>query len=127
MRHGRTWLMGASLAALAAGVLWAPQSAGKDIGYVEDFALAKDRTTALKQLIPGTEDYYYYHCLHHLNGGQLDKVEPLTKLWYERHGQTARLTEIQTRFALLNFDNDPKRTIQYVRDRLNLSFNHQKE
>ena len=35
-----------------------------EIGYIEDFALAKDRAEALKQLIPGTEDYYYYHCLH---------------------------------------------------------------
>jgi len=54
--------MGASLAALAAGVLWAPQSAARTSDYVEDFALCKDRTVALKQLIPGTEDYYYYHC-----------------------------------------------------------------
>ena len=32
----------------------------------QDFALAKDRATALKLLIPGTEDYYYYHALHAL-------------------------------------------------------------
>jgi len=30
-----------------------------EIGYVEDFALAKDRAEALKQLIPGTDNYYY--------------------------------------------------------------------
>ncbi len=34
---------------------------GGEIGYVEEFALAKDRAEALKQLIPGTDDYYYYH------------------------------------------------------------------
>ena len=28
-----------------------------EIGSVEDFALEADRTTALKQLIPGTEEY----------------------------------------------------------------------
>ncbi len=34
-----------------------------EIGFAEEFALAKDRAEALKKLIPGTEDYYYYHCL----------------------------------------------------------------
>ena len=31
------------------------------IDFIEDFALAEDRTIPLKQLIPGTEDFYYYH------------------------------------------------------------------
>ena len=31
----------------------------------------------LKQLIPGTEDYYYYHCLHLQNTEQFDKVDEL--------------------------------------------------
>src|SRR4051812_11692347 len=98
-----------------------------EIGFLEDFALAKDRNAALKQLIPGTEDYYYYHCLHYLNSGQFEKVEPLTRLWYERHRQTPRLTEIQTRYALLNYEKDPKGTLEYVRSRLGLHFSHQKE
>ena len=34
-----------------------------DIGFIEKFALAKDRNEALKLLIPGTTDYYYYHSL----------------------------------------------------------------
>ena len=54
-----------SLCFLCASVpLWfvLPSSAtAGDIGFVEDFALAKDRAAALKQLIPGTEDYYFYH------------------------------------------------------------------
>ena len=32
---------------------------------------------AAGQLIPGTEDYYYYHCLHYQNTEQFDKVEEL--------------------------------------------------
>ena len=35
---------------------WQTQAA--EIGYLEDFALAKDRAIPLQQLIPGTEDYY---------------------------------------------------------------------
>ena len=127
MRRATVWLMGVSLAALAGTVLLTPHTNAGDIGFIEDFALAKDRTAALKQLIPGTDDYYYYHCLHYLNSGQFEKIEPLTKLWYERHGQAGRLTEIQTRLALLNYEKDPKGTLNYVRSRLGLRFDHQKE
>jgi hypothetical protein len=117
----------AVLLALIGGMMMTPRTTAGDIGYVEDFALAKDRPEALKQLIPGTDDYYYYHCLHYLNTEQFEKVEPLTKLWHERHNQTPRLTEIQTRYALLTYDRDPKKSLEYVRWRLGVQFNHQKE
>jgi hypothetical protein len=98
-----------------------------EIGFIEDFALAKDREAALKKLIPGTEDYYYFHCLHFLNTEQYDKVEPMTRPWHQRHGQTPRLTEIQTRYALLTHGGDPAKSLAYLRDKLGLRFDHQKE
>jgi hypothetical protein len=127
MRAVRPWLAGFVLAGLLGVLLLTPNARGGDVGFVEDFALAKDRTTALKQLIPGTEDYYYYHCLHYLHTAQFDKVVPMTGQWYSRHGQTARLTEIQTRHALLAYEKDPKKSLDYVRARLGLYFDHQKE
>ena len=48
-----------------------------EIGFLEDFALAKDRAAVLKQLIPGSEEYYYYHCLHYQNTEQFDKVDAM--------------------------------------------------
>ena len=39
-------------------------SYGGELGFIEQFSLNEDRTGPLKQLIPGTEDYYYYHCIH---------------------------------------------------------------
>jgi hypothetical protein len=98
-----------------------------EVGYIEDFALTKDRAVALRQLIPGTEDYYYFHCLHLLNTGRLDKVEELTRPWLERFGQTTRLTEIQNRHALLSYDRQPQKSLDYLKRRLGLLFNHQKE
>src|SRR5882762_8877734 len=115
MKHMVVWAAWLSLMAATA-------RAG-EVGYVEDFALARDRAAALKQLIPGTEDYYYYHCLHLLNTEQFDKIPELTKLWHERFNQTPRLTEIQTRHALLTFDRDPKKSLDYLRNHLNLHFN----
>ena len=104
----------------------APAAAAGEVGFVEDFALARDRAAALRQLIPGTEDYYYYHGLHDLNTEQFDKAEALTKPWLERFGQTPRLTEIQTRHALLTYDRDPQKTLAYLRNQLDLQFDHQR-
>src|SRR5437667_8113064 len=88
-----------------------------EVGYVEDFALARDRAARLRRLIPGTEDYYYYHCLHLLNTEQYEQVVALTRPWLERFGQTPRLTEIQTRHALLTYEKNPQRTLGYLRER----------
>ncbi len=120
------WLSAGSLVVVLLLVPGSGVRAG-DIGYVEDFALAKDRAASLKQLIPGTEDFYYYHGLHLLQTEQFDKIEPLAALWYERHKQTPRLTEIQTRHALLAFDKQPEKSLKYLRDHLGARFDHQKE
>src|ERR1700736_2077341 len=118
MKHVLVW-------AAFAGFLVATAVAG-EVGYIEDFALTKDRATSLRQLIPGTEDYYYYHCLHLLNSEQFEKAEEFTRPWLQRFGQTARLTEIQTRHALLTYDRNPERSLTYLRNHLGLQFNHQK-
>jgi hypothetical protein len=105
----------------------APGAGGQEIQFIETFSLAKDRAESLKQLIPGTEDYYYFNCLHLLNTEQFDKIDGFAKPWHERHGQTARLTEIQTRQALLTFEKNPQRSLTFLRDKLGLRFDHQKE
>lgn len=127
MQRALSWLPSGVLAALAAGVVLTPSGRAGEVGYVEDFALAGDRAAALRQLVPGTEDYYYYHALHLLNTGQYDKSRDHIALWRQRLGITARLPEIETRQALLTYEKDPKATLEYLRGRLNLHFNHHKE
>ena len=59
--------------AVGAFLLWVAAPTGAaEIDYREDFALAKDRTVPLQQLIPGTEDFYYYHCLQYKNTEQFE-------------------------------------------------------
>ncbi|MBN2583267.1 MAG: hypothetical protein JXL80_09370, partial [Planctomycetes bacterium] len=118
----RRALLAMVLATFAAPALWAG-----DIGFEEDFALAKDRTAPLKQLIPGTEEYYYYHCLHYQNTGQLDKVEPMLQQWIERYKYTQRVEQIRNRQALLVYEKNPEKALEFIRERLNLQFNHQRE
>lgn len=98
-----------------------------DIGFVETFSLAKDRAASLKQLIPGTEDFYYYHGLHYLQTQQYEKIREQAKPWVERHGETGRFLEIQTRLALQEYDRNPQQTLQFLKHRLGLSYHHEKE
>ena len=128
MMRAKAWLPASLVAALAAVLYLTPVSTrAADIGYVEDFALAKNRSEALKQLIPGTEDYYYYHALHALNNGNHDAALSNFKPWIERHGHTGRVTEIQVRHALLTYQKDPKKSLDFLTNHLNLNFNHQRE
>ncbi|MFO0936903.1 MAG: hypothetical protein U0798_10360 [Gemmataceae bacterium] len=100
---------------------------GQEIGFAEEFALSKDRNKALQSLIPSTEDYYYYHCLHYLNTEQYDKAESLFKPWLEKFNQTNRLTELQFRHALLTYNRNPEKSLNYLKRTYGLDFNHQKQ
>jgi len=100
---------------------------GGEIEFVEQFALAPDRAAALKQLIPGTEDYYYWNSLHLLNTEQFEKVEELLKPWVLRHGETPRVWEIRTRRAFLTYDQNPQAALDYLRGRFGIQFPHRKE
>lgn len=99
----------------------------QDISLVEDFALADDREKVLAQLVPGTEDYYYFHCLHYQNTEQLEKVDQMLKTWIRQRGETGRAIEIQNRQALLKYESDPKASLEYIKRRLGLHFNHQRQ
>lgn len=101
--------------------------AGEPIPFAETYALAADRRAVLDQLVPGTEEYYYYHCLYYQQTEQFDKVDSLVKTWIERLGQTPRVREIQHRQALLLYRRNPQATLEYLKRVLNLRFDHQPE
>lgn len=109
------------------GTLLSLPGRASEVGFIEDFSLSTDRAAALKQLIPGTEDYYYYNALHLLNTEQYGRVAEFTTPWYERFRQTPRYTEIKLRHALLTYEKDPKFALSYITGHLGLYFNHQRE
>jgi hypothetical protein len=125
IRHYLVILFAATIFVFGKGT--AMTSHGGEIQFVELFALATDRAEALEQLVPGSEDYFYYHCLHHQQSEQFDQVEGLLKRWIKQHGNTSRVREIQHRQALLTYDQHPRRSLEYLRRELNLHFNHQRE
>jgi hypothetical protein len=99
-----------------------------DLDSLEAFALADDRDAVLEQLIPGTEDAYYAHCLHSLHTGDHAAVDEQLKVWTERHGgSSARLREIRNRQALLRWGSDTDLAYDRIQDVLRPNFNHQQE
>ncbi len=117
------------LAAGLASAFFTPSvAAAGEVGFVEDFALSADRAAALKQLVPGTDEYYYYNALHLQNTGDFAGVDGILKQWIERRkGRNAMIEEIECRQALLRYDKDPKASLDFITRRLGVQFNHQRE
>jgi hypothetical protein len=101
-------------------------SFAEEIPFAEQFALAEDREAVLRQLIPGTEDYYYYHSLHYQHLQQFDQVEPLLQAWLERFQATPRWREIRNRQALLTYELNADASLAHLRHEMQLQFNHQR-
>ena len=115
-------------ACLAAAIsLTLTAQAQQEVGYIEEFALAADREKALTQLIPGTEEYYYYHALHYQNTGQRAKFNEILTQWRKRFRSSGQRKVIERRQALLDYDKDPKASLEYIRRELGISLNHQQE
>ncbi len=73
-----TWLLAALNSRLGFS------ATGREIGFVENFALADDRSAALGQLIPGTEEHFYYTALNLQNQGKTADLKVLLGQWAER-------------------------------------------
>lgn len=101
-------------------------AAANEIGFVEDYVLAQNKADAIKNLIPGTDEHYYYQCLHHQAVGRYDQVEDLLKAWLARRKGHANslIVEIQNRQALLTYKADPDKSLAYLRRKLGLRFDH---
>lgn len=105
-----------------------PDSSGAESpGFVEQFALAADRESALATLIPGTEEDFYYRCLHYQNEQRLDDVEALLPRWVQAHGESQRYQKILYRQVLLRYPERPQKSLQQLQEFLRIDFQHQRQ
>ncbi|MGB8166133.1 MAG: hypothetical protein WCF18_01495 [Chthoniobacteraceae bacterium] len=100
-------------------------AADNEIGFVEKFALAPQREAVLGQLIPGSEDFYFYQALNAQNSGKTAELKSVMEQWAQRFPQSDRRRTVENRAALLGYERDPQATLQYLRERLNLEFSHE--
>ncbi len=99
---------------------------GQSLEWLERYALATDRTPLLKELIPGSDEHYLWHCVHYQTTGQLEAAETLLTKWKaEQPFRNANLIQaIEDRQRLLTYRETPERTVNYIRDRLGIDLNH---
>lgn len=112
---------------LVGALMALPDPALADGTFLERFALSKNRDEILKELIPGTREYYYYHCVHFQNTKQLDRVDEMLAKWIERYKSGSMLDEIRYRQAVLTYDKTPEKTLEFIRSKQNLRFDHQRD
>jgi hypothetical protein len=106
----------------------AQHAVAAEIGWLERYSLSTDRTVPLKQLIPGTDEYYYYWSLHYLSTEQWSKVDETLKEWTkDKVSIPEPAREIQLRYALLTYEKNPEKTLGEIQSRLNVQFNHQQQ
>ena len=103
-----------------------PTANGQDVGFLERFALSEDRESTLSELVPGTDGYYFYHCLHYQNTQQFDKAADAIAKWEKRRGETNQIKEMKHRQALLTYTNTPEDTVRYLMEELKVRHNHQR-
>ena len=115
------------LLAFALVTLIQPLCAENEIGFIEKFALAADREKALAELAPGTEDFFFYHALHFQNTKNAAKLTTTLDDWRRDFPTSSMRDIIDNREALLAYDADPQRTLEFLKKKLNLHFNHQQE
>ncbi|MEM8678081.1 MAG: hypothetical protein AAGF97_01895, partial [Planctomycetota bacterium] len=97
---------------------------GEAIGFVESFALAPDRGEVLAQLVPGTDEHFFYSCLHAEQQRDFDEVTRLLNAWIKQLGRTSLAQRMEAREKLLQYDAHPEATIAYLCRELGLRFDH---
>lgn len=109
-------------------IMWfcVPVVMAGEVGFIERFSLSESRPEVLKQLIPGTEDYYYYSCLHEQNSGNIAQARALLDQWVKAQGLTSRAREVQARQVLLEYPTRPEATLTFLKNELNLRFAHER-
>ncbi|MDX2091632.1 MAG: hypothetical protein SFX73_27475 [Kofleriaceae bacterium] len=100
-----------------------------DLELREALALSPDRSTALAQLLPGSEDHDYYRCLHAQHAGDFASAHAILDAWPERHGHTARLETLRLRLQLCEATAAQPSTESHeqLRDRFGVSHWHEAE
>lgn len=116
------------LTLLLASLLSPWAQAENEIGFIERFALAPDREKVLGELVPGSEDYYFYHALHFQNTRNAAKLADILAQWKQRFpDEVEQRRVIENREALLGYDATPQQTLAYLKEQLDVQHDHQQE
>ena len=111
----------------ALALLLTPILAAQDIGFSERYVLADDRRVPLQELVPGSEEHYYWNVLDLQNQRKLPEAEALLAQFTEKYPQSGRREMLFNRQRLLSYGRDGVGTRDYLKRVLGLRFDHQRE
>jgi hypothetical protein len=99
--------------------IWAPRYRQATFGaFLTD---QSDREKALGELVPGSEEYYFFHALHCQNVRDTAKLNNLLNEWRQRtQDENEARRVILNREAILGYEKDPQGTLKYLIERLGL-------
>ncbi|XZE34929.1 hypothetical protein SH501x_000405 [Pirellulaceae bacterium SH501] len=95
-----------------------------DQRFRERFAIADDRSKLLSELIPGTENYYFYQCLHLQTLGRIDESRVYLNEWGDKIGSTPLRSKLEFRQYLLEYSRNPEATRKYLEQNHGLQLSH---
>lgn len=98
-----------------------------EIGFVEKFALAPNRAEVLRELVPGSEDFYFYHALHFQNSGEAAKYKETMEQWAARFPRSEMRKSIDARQVLQEYATNPKALLTFLRKTTRAELNHQQQ
>jgi hypothetical protein len=96
----------------------------EEIGFIENFALARDRAEVLPQLIPDTEDYFYYHVLFYQSMGKVADAQAMLSRWVDKLGWSELARRMEGRQMMLTYSTNREQTVQYLISQLNVNLSH---
>lgn len=116
--------IGLCLCVLANCLLSNHRTPAQEIGFSERFALAENRDAALKELIPGTDTYFYYHCLHYQTNGGVAEARGHLDAWIAKFGLNEQTKRMQTRQFILEYKANSKSTLDHLRSDFGMDIDH---
>ncbi len=134
MSAANLWGMGKTWKVIGFALILGVMPAGlqgreiEEIGFLEDFALSRDREKTLEQLVPGQEQWFFYRALHLLNTERLEEVPPLLEDWAKAHRtESAARRQIRQRYHLQLYESDPQAAIDWLKGELRPNLNAQRQ
>ena len=97
--------------------------------FSERFALAEDRGVLLTELIPDTEEYFYYHTLHAQNESRIADARGYLDAWIGKIGNAwiykpGLAKQMMTRQMLLEYPKQARATLEYLQREFGIQVSH---
>ena len=128
LRRNSVWHLLSTAGLLALGLGWFPVRTLADDRteqrFRERFALSEDRAKLLSELIPGTENYFFFHCLHLQTTSRIDESRAYLNEWGEKLGSTPLRSKLEFRQYLLEYSRNPDATKRFLEQNHGLQLSH---